>query len=313
MSHIIRILLGILLFISLPSAALLSIGALIIEPAATGANFLLTVVHLTIVVFLLRISPVWPKSAHILWAPVCLAWGAIGSIGISLLVAMPTSELVLKLDLEDFVASFAGGYPEEVTKAIGVLLILFSFRCLNRPWHGLATGMLVGTGFDVHENFGYAANGALMDPTSDVIGVVSLWAIRTVFGPGLHLMFAGFTGFGIGLAFFTLGRSLLWRLSVATFWFLVAFITHFTWNYIVAQSITGTIITSVVAYSTLLYVIIRCWLRAKNGTGYLTVDLNDPKSFEPMPSSPQSALPPPPAQAQSQSQEALIEAPARSV
>lgn len=274
MNKFIKSLLSVLLLLSVPLSFLISLSVLIVDLTATGANLLFMIIHTALVLMVLRFTPFWPKNCHFLWAPACLAWGAFGSIGLVTFIAPPIVDLVAKLSLDDFLASFAGGYPEEIAKAIGILLILYSFRGLNRPWHGLATGMLVGTGFDVYENFSYASEGALLNPSSDLLGVTLMWIGRTIFGPGLHLMFAGFTGFGIGLALFALGRSTLWRVSVASFWFLFAFAVHFLWNYVVTTPVYVLVITGILIYSALIAVVIWNFIQAAKDSGYLTVELS---------------------------------------
>ena len=273
MTRLLQIILGIATLLLLPSAALVAINVLVVDPLASATNLTFTLIQAGIVLVVLRFSPLWPKGAHWMWPIACIAWGAIGSVGLSVIIAMPTTEVVLKLGWKDLVYSFAGAYPEELTKAIGVLMILASFRGMNRPWHGLATGMLVGMAFDVFENFGYAGQGALTDPDSDLLGVAITWGFRTVFGPGLHMMFTGFVGFGIGLAVFTLGRSMLWRIGVATFWFLFGFASHFVWNLVIGQSLFGIIFAVLVAYPTFISVIVTSWRQARRDTGYLTVEL----------------------------------------
>ncbi|MDO5077113.1 PrsW family intramembrane metalloprotease [Corynebacterium sp.] len=273
MSTLIKSFLGGLIVLSFPMALLVVVDSLIVDFVATGANALFTLVQAALVLLLLRLSPMWPTKAHPMWVVSCLAWGAIGSIGLTLLIAMPTAEVAIKLGVPSLQYPLSGGYPEEITKGIGVLMIVCAFRCINRPWHGLVTGMLVGMAFDVCENFTYAAQGALMNPESDLFGVLETWGTRTLFGPGLHMMFAGFTGYGIGLALFAIGRSKWWRVRVGVFWLLFAFVTHFSWNLIAAEIFYGVIFATLVAYPTFISLIVVSWRQARRDSGYLSVQL----------------------------------------
>lgn len=202
----------------------------ITSPMGTLVGIPFAIVYLVIGLALLRFSTLWPASS---WAFAInsLAWGA----GISLLLVFgPGSSwvsLAEKCGLQDLAASFGGAIPEEIAKAFGAFVVLYSYRALNRPWHGLVVGGLVGLGFEVTENLGYGAFGALMDANSDVAGALSMWGLRTLAGPGLHVVLAAMSGWGIGLALFCVGRlHSLW-------WVGWSMLLHFIWN---NTYVTGT-------------------------------------------------------------------------
>ncbi|QNE88651.1 PrsW family intramembrane metalloprotease [Corynebacterium incognita] len=60
-----------------------------------------------------------------------------------------------------------GAYPEELAKALGLFLLLVTFRELHRPWHGFLGSAVVGLGFETAEYIFYGFMGALTDPVSD--------------------------------------------------------------------------------------------------------------------------------------------------
>lgn len=61
-------------------------------------------------------------------------------------------------------------------------------------------GVFVGLGFELIETVQYGAAGALEDANSDVDGLLIMWFIRAIAGPGLHVFFSAVAGLGIGLA-----------------------------------------------------------------------------------------------------------------
>lgn len=108
MTRLLQIILGIATLLLLPSAALVAINVLVVDPLASATNLTFTLIQAGIVLVVLRFSPLWPKGAHWMWPIACIAWGAIGSVGLSVIIAMPTTEVVLKLGWKDLVYSFAG-------------------------------------------------------------------------------------------------------------------------------------------------------------------------------------------------------------
>ncbi|MDO4761871.1 MAG: PrsW family intramembrane metalloprotease [Corynebacterium sp.] len=244
---------SLLLFLTSPTAGLfglLFIGLYI------GAYYLL-----------LRKSPLNPHAGF-RWAALCFIWGGGVSMALITLVGAPILDLTEKLGIFAFAASFGGAYPEELIKALGVILIMASFRKLNKPWHGFVTGILVGLGFDTIENLGYGIVGANMHPDSDVAGVLQMWGLRTLAGPGLHSVLTGFAGYGIGLAMCSIAMSNRQRLLHALKWLALAFSIHFLWN-IAWPNLTlqyaSVIILVIVSYT----LFIRLWRRlSKEAAAY---------------------------------------------
>lgn len=201
-----------------------------VSGAAIG--IILAIVYIALLIWLLSRSRMWPQKegAGWRWVAASLIWGSGVSLVIVAISGFSIVELTQKLGWDAVEASFGGAYPEEIAKVLGVGVILFVFRGLNRPWHGLLTGALVGLGFEAVENALYGAMGSMLSPTSDVSGALEIWAARIIAGPGLHIIFSALAGWGLGLAIFTANRSTAWRYSVAGGWLFVAFLLHFLWN-----------------------------------------------------------------------------------
>lgn len=239
-----------------------------------GVNFLVSGVggslstlfgalYVAFVLWLLSRSPMWPGRAGAgwRWVAASLMWGGGVSFLLVMLGGLPVLEITDRLGLRLISASLGGAYPEEIAKVLGVGVILFSFRALNRPWHGLMTGAVVGLGFEVTENAMYGAFGALLDPNTDLMGALEMWGVRVFFGPGLHIIFSALAGWGLGLALFTADRSRRWRLLTAGGWLLLAFALHFAWNLLPSQvwlMVANYVIVALVMYPLFAWV----WVRA---------------------------------------------------
>lgn len=167
-----------------------------------GTNFLISWVgallgvglgalYLVLVLWLFSRSPMWPgrDGAGWKWVAGSLLWGGGVSFALVMIGGLPIMALTERLGWKIVSASFGGAYPEEISKVLGVGVILFAFRGLNRPWHGLMTGALIGLGFEVTENIMYGAFGALLDPNTDLSGSLDVWGVRVFAGPGLHIRF----------------------------------------------------------------------------------------------------------------------------
>ncbi|MCK7637296.1 PrsW family intramembrane metalloprotease [Corynebacterium sp. P7202] len=239
-----------------------------------GVSALFAVVELGVVLLAVRFTPLWPRAGAG-YVVASLLWGATVSPLLVFPLAVASLELPARLGLDHFEASWGGAYPEETVKSLGVLIILFSFRRLVRPWHGLTTGILVGVGFEVVENAGYAVMGALYDPASDMDGMLSMWGLRVAAGPLLHVLFTGMVGWGIGVAVFTARRSHLWRLGAGAMWMCVAFAAHFCWNIMhddLRVAVMALVGVALVIYPLFISVVIRAWRSARADAGYVMTD-----------------------------------------
>ncbi|MEZ2190177.1 PrsW family intramembrane metalloprotease [Corynebacterium sp. CCM 9204] len=239
-----------------------------------GGSVLLAAVELGVVVTAIRLTPLWPRAGAG-YVVTSLLWGATVAPLLVFPLATASMDLPARLGLDLFEASWGGAYPEETIKSLGVLIILFSFRQLVRPWHGLATGVLVGIGFEVVENAGYAVIGALYHPVSDMDGMLEMWGLRMIAGPFLHVLFTGLVGWGIGVAVFTARRSFLWRVGTAALWIGVAFLAHFCWNIMhddMKVALVALVGIALVIYPLFIAVLVRAWRAARSDSGYVMLD-----------------------------------------
>ncbi|ALP48913.1 PrsW family intramembrane metalloprotease [Corynebacterium glutamicum] len=282
MSRMFSITLWVAILLSTPALFLSLATFLFVDGISVLVNFVFAVLYLVVIVFLLSRTPLWPrfkgsgskKGGGFAWAASSLLWGAFVGFGIVMLFAGPVMDLTDKLGWDFVAMSFTGAYPEEIAKALGVAIILLSFRQLNRPWHGFITGALVGLGFEVNENLLYGATGAIMDPNADLDGVLMMWQYRTMLGPLIHTLLTGFAGYGIALAFFRARKTVAWRWSVAIGWTLIAFALHFSWNLMwenVIGSYATIIVVSVVMYGLAIYIIWSNWAEARDDSSYAFV------------------------------------------
>lgn len=203
--------------------------------SATGVviGLVLGAAYLAALLWFISLSPMSPRfkrgrrrGGTFEWVICALLCGSGGAMIISAPSAMVLLQSASDMGWFSLAAGLAGGYPEEAAKAVIIALILLAFTQLNRPWHGLIVGAVVGTGFEVFENVLYGATGALLDPTSDAIGAVTVWLFRVFVGIGIHAVFAAIAGWGIGWA---LHNGSVWP---ALGWTFVAVALHFGWNLI---------------------------------------------------------------------------------
>ncbi|CAB0673761.1 PrsW family intramembrane metalloprotease [Corynebacterium diphtheriae] len=258
-----------LIGISIPVIAFFTFANFFASPIAAFLGVLFGLVYFAVGTALFFFSPMWPTAGW-KWYFACIGWGAGASFCIVMLSAAPFTDLTDKLGWEAISASFAGAYPEEIAKSLGVLLILFTFSKLTRPWHGFVTGAMIGLGFEVFENISYGVLGAMSDPNTDITGALYSWGIRSIAGPGLHVAFTAIAGYGIGLAVFRYGWDTLQRFLVGLCALGVAFFLHFTWNLqfdSYAKQIANFIIVALILYPLMVWLWLRCHRQAKNDLG----------------------------------------------
>lgn len=243
---------------------------LLISPLIGLISFLIAAIIVAIVIALMRRSPMWARPARV-WVPLALLWGSGVAMSLSSISAPPVMELAINSGWVNSFMAWAGAYPEEISKAIGVLFILLSFRQLNRPWHGWMVGAVIGLGFEANENILYGSMGATTHPESDFTGLVQMWGIRLIGGPGLHVLLTALAGWGIGWALYAAAKPLWWRISVALGCLAASFLLHFGWNYLYDSAIFAVIQALVVAlilYPLSIWLIRRCNKYARSDESY---------------------------------------------
>lgn len=260
-----RILLVVGLLAGIPSLVHSLAHAATTSTAAYTVGVPFAALYILVGFLILRISPAWPgRPLWWLWA--ALAWGAGTSLLFVTLAGAGLSTLTRQLNMPMFSASLAGALPEEIGKALGVLVIALACRNINRPWHVLCVAVMVGLGFMVVENLGYGANGGLMHPESDAAGVLKSWISRSVAVVGIHSIYTAACGWGIGKALYTPGRSRGWRIAMAILWFLVGFGLHFAWNSSPESPVVNLVklvVVALLSYGIFLWIYVRSWRMAR--------------------------------------------------
>lgn len=255
----------VLVALGLPGWLISSAFNAFISPTGMAIGLLFVAIELVAGILLFRAGPLWP-SAGKLYVASCLVWGSLMSLVLVFPASLAWMSITDKLGWDIVAASFSGGYPEEIAKAAGVLVILYAFRKLNRPWHGFVTGGLVGLGFEVNENLMYGSMGATMDPNSDAEGALMMWGMRLMAGPGLHIVLSALAGWGVGFALFRT-KSL-----VALWWVGLAFVLHFLWNLMIPNetALMGHYaFMMLLIYPTFIWVYIRAVKMKKSDNSYV--------------------------------------------
>lgn len=311
MSQLFRVIMWVGMVIGAAAVVFLTASSALTTPAQSAVGVILGAIYTAVVIWLLRRHRAWPLApqrlsgnqlgqqrleqqrleqqrlggnqrgatprgfglrSQVHWVAAALLWGA----GVSTLIAFATGPALMLLISDSgwhaSMASWGGAYPEEIGKALGVVVVVMSFRFFNRPWHGLIVGAVVGLGFEANENVLYGSMGALLDPESDWMGFWETWALRLVAGPALHVTFTALAGWGIGWALFAFGWSMLRRLATALGWLVVAFSLHFAWNYLIESSMwfmVKNVVVCLVMYPLLAWALIRAHRLALADTTYV--------------------------------------------
>lgn len=225
----------------------------ITAPGPTLTGMALAVLYAALVLWLLTLTrPAWPQGRK--WIFAALLWGSGTSLSVVFIAGSSWSDIVDYWQWDALGASLGGAYPEEIVKALGVFLLLATYRELHSPWHGFLAGAVVGLGFETSENIFYGFMGALTDPVSDWGGFWNTWLLRIVFGTCLHVVLTGIAGWGLGWAIFAAGWSRTKRIGYAGGFLGLAFAGHFTWNLMLDTqawwAYVPPVTSAVVVYST---------------------------------------------------------------
>ncbi len=169
-------------------------------PGSSLVGMILALIPLGVVLGAVRIVDRWePEPLRLVI--LALAWGAIASVAIALLV---DALLSIVLGVRDTVAAEIFGtviqapIVEEIAKGLGLLLIFaIARRNFDGPVDGVVYGALVGAGFAFTENIQYFAI-SLLEGGVEQAGAT--FFVRGILSPFAHVMFTSVTGFALGLA-----------------------------------------------------------------------------------------------------------------
>lgn len=213
-------------------------------PGPVALCALYTVVFTAVMWFLFSRLLIYRGTPWLLAAAAVL-WGMTGAMLPAFAIGERLIDLSYSWNIDEMALSLGGAYPEELSKGLGVWLLLHLGRVWwNRPWHGLVAGVLIGIGFEAFENFGYAMMLSFYHPSSDLAGVSEMWLFRLVAGPLLHGICAGLVGFGIGMAVYAAGLTWTRRLSWVLGGGAAGFLVHAGWN-LQLDSLAAQVVTMV--------------------------------------------------------------------
>ncbi|GAA1293465.1 PrsW family intramembrane metalloprotease [Saccharothrix xinjiangensis] len=133
----------------------------------------------------------------------------------------------------DWGAALAGPIVEETLKLLSVVLLVLVARTqFPTLLSVVATGAVVGLGFQVLEDLSYSLNAAIAFPMdNEVLPVALVFGTRgIVSGIWSHAMYTSITAFGVGYFLTRRHKPLAQRLGVAVAAYAVALSVHFFWN-----------------------------------------------------------------------------------
>lgn len=281
MSKLFRTTLWILSGVGLIAFLVQTLSTFLISPLMGLLSLLIAAVLVALVIYLLQRSPMWARPAR-LWALLAFLWGGGVAVALALISSGPVMQLAIGTGWVDAMMSWSGAYPEEISKATGVIFVLMSFRQLNRPWHGWMVGAVVGLGFEACENILYGAMGATMHPDSDIQGLFEMWGLRLIAGPGLHVLLTALAGWGIGWALYAAGKPLWWRIGVFLGCLAAAFLLHFCWNYLhdsEVAAIIQAVTVALILYPLSIWLVLRGNKLAKGDESYSHSTADDALAF----------------------------------
>ncbi|QFQ01555.1 hypothetical protein CUROG_00755 [Corynebacterium urogenitale] len=223
---------------------------------------LLALVQIAVVVGLFRLIPIFkgtPKRLIFL----ALAWGGFSAVALAGgVLSPPWLSVAEKMGWFSHSMSIGAAVPEELVKALGVMLLLWIGRAWwNRPWHGLVAGMLVGLGFDAYENALYSVTMGITHPASDLQGAVEVFSLRLVAGPLLHVMFTGIFGWALGRLMYEGGNfTRAQRWGSILLWGVVAISGHYMWNILPSgeDEFVVNVVSKIIVYIVLVGLLV--WL-----------------------------------------------------
>jgi RsiW-degrading membrane proteinase PrsW (M82 family) len=216
-----------------------------------------------------------PEPASVL--VFAFAWGAVvaalASATLNSISLEVTAALDGSVDAATRTAVLTAPVVEEVTKGLGVLLVMLTRR---REFDGVVDGIvvagLVGVGFAFSENILYFGQAFLEGEAAGSGGLMSagvVFVLRGVLSPFAHPLFTLAVGIGVGVAAGrgtgASGSSLRWLAPLVGL--AVAIGLHSLWNLAAVAAFEGflTAYVSVMVPLFALAVVVVIWLRSREG------------------------------------------------
>ena len=175
--------------------------------AVVGVASVVQLVVVALLVFGLDLFRARPLALKLL----AFAWGGTVAIWVAQYANTALLSALTKLGLESIGATIAAPLNEETTKLLGVLVVLTLLAPQRvSALRGVVIGFLVGAGFDVVENAGYAFQAAAEvgagARTGELVdAAIASFGDRLTQGFALHALWTAIAG--AGLAFALRGRT----------------------------------------------------------------------------------------------------------
>lgn len=120
----------VLAVVSLVAGSFMTAMALMETSDAFEVGVVGAVVYFIVFFAIMRFLPIWRKGS-LIWVIVSLYWGAFMGISTVMITELAFSDILKEAGWRQLDASATGAIPEELSKALGVFVILFMAR---RVW-----------------------------------------------------------------------------------------------------------------------------------------------------------------------------------
>lgn len=165
------------------------------------------------------------------------AWGGLGAVYLAIPANDAIFALASKLGSPEFTgawgAAIAGPTTEEFLKTCGiVLLVLVARTQFLTPLSVVATGAMVGLGFQIVENMVYSTNAAVAAINDDQVSPVMSTVLVRGFLCGLwsHAVYSAVAAYGVAQFMFRRHQPLAWRIGWFLAFYSLAWGLHAAWN-----------------------------------------------------------------------------------
>jgi RsiW-degrading membrane proteinase PrsW (M82 family) len=165
------------------------------------------------------------------------AWGGLGAVYLAIPANDAIFSLAAKLGSPEFKgtwgAAIAGPTTEEFLKTSGIILLVLVARTqFLTPLSVVATGAMVGLGFQIVENMVYSTNAALSAINDDQLSPVLSTVLMRGFLCGLwsHSVYSAIAAYGVAQFMFRRHQPMAVRVGWFVAFFALAWALHATWN-----------------------------------------------------------------------------------
>lgn len=165
------------------------------------------------------------------------AWGGLGAVYLAIPANDAIFALAAKLGSPEFKgtwgAAIAGPTTEEFLKTAGIILLVMVARTqFLTPLSVVATGAMVGLGFQIVENIVYSTNAAVSAVSDDQLSPVFSTLLMRGFLCGLwsHSVYSAIAGYGVAQFMFRRHEPMAVRIGWFLLFFALAWGLHAAWN-----------------------------------------------------------------------------------